>query len=91
MGTKRCFGFPDDMSLSVWHFKLGKCAVVIGRVYAIIIFLMFTCFSGYYVYQNPYTVHHSMFEKPENFESHPISERWKDYLENCSGEKIIEN
>ena len=91
MGKRTCFGFPDDMSLSVWHFKLGKCAIVIGRIWAILIFLIFACFSSYYVYNNPYTVHHSMFERPENSTSHLIQDSWSDYLKSCSGEKIIEN
>jgi hypothetical protein len=32
-----------------------------------------------------------MFEKPENTESHIIEATWTDYLQSCSGEKIIEN
>jgi len=65
MGVKRCFGIPDDLSAPVWHIKLGKCAVVIGRVWAILILIAFSILSIFYVYQRPYQVRHSFFERPQ--------------------------
>ena len=50
----------------IWHFKLGKCAIVMGKCYAITILLIFAGFSGYYVYTTPYPTHHSIFDHPEN-------------------------
>ena len=91
MGVKRCFGLPDDFSAPIWHLKLGKCAIVLGRVYALLIFASFAVLSCVYVYQNPYTIHKSMFDRPEGSESHLINSTWPQYLETCSGEKIIEN
>lgn len=32
-----------------------------------------------------------MFDKPEGELPHPITNSWKDYLDDCSGAKIIEN
>jgi hypothetical protein len=91
MGVKKCFGLPDDFNAPIWHLKLGKCAIVMARLYAILILVSFSLFSAYYVYTRPYTIHHSMFDKPEGEESHPITATWPQYLESCSGEKIIEN
>lgn len=90
LGVKKCFGIPDDLSQPIWHFKLGKCAIVMGKCYAITILLIFAGFSGYYVYTTPYPTHHSIFDHPEN-ESKLIPNTWTSYLESCSGEKIIEN
>jgi hypothetical protein len=64
---------------------------VIGRLYAIIILVLFWSGSFVYVYKRPYTIHHSMFDKPEGQEPMLIASSWKDYLEDCSGAKIIEN
>ena len=80
MGIKRCFGLPDDFSAPIWHLKLGKCAVVIARIYALLILVGFTGLSSYYVYQRPYTIHKSMFDKPEGDEPKLISATWTDYL-----------
>lgn len=90
LGTKRCFGVPDDLSLPIWHFKLGKCAIVMGKWYAITILVLFSGFSGYYVYTRPYPEHHSIFDHSEA-ESHTIDRSWVEFLDSCSGEKIIEN
>ena len=90
MGIKRCFGLPEDFNSPIYHLRLGKCAVVIGRIYAIIILAILCGGSAFYVYKFPYTVHHSMFDKPD-VESKLISTKWTGYLEDCSGAKIIEN
>ena len=91
MGVKRCFGFPDDFNSPIYHLRFGKCAIVLGRIYAIVILVLVSIGSGYYVYKFPYTVHHSMFDKPEGSESKLISATWPDYLKDCSGANIIEN
>jgi len=54
------------------------------------ILVTFSIGSGCYVYYKPYTIHHSMFDKPD-LPSHLISSKWTDYLKDCSGAKIIEN
>lgn len=54
LGVKRCFGLPDDFSQPFWHIKLGKCAILISRVYALLILLAFSGFAGYYVYTRPF-------------------------------------
>lgn len=54
------------------------------------ILVTFGLFSMYYVYSRPFTVHHRFFDRPD-VASQNITETWTDYLESCSGEKIIEN
>lgn len=56
-----------------------------------IVLVLFAIGSGVYVYNRPYTLHHSMFDKPEGQEPVLINAKWKDYLDDCSGDKIIEN
>ena len=78
LGVKRCFGIPDDLSspvsklisslthifLKIWHIKLGKCAIVMEKLYAIILIVIISTVSIVYVYNKPYTIHHSFFERP---------------------------
>ena len=61
-----------------------------GKVYAWIIFIVLSGISIYYAISHPYPTHHSMFDKPVE-ESLNITKTWVDYLDCCSGEKIIEN
>ena len=63
---------------------------MIGRLYAVVIFLLFSAFSCYYVYSRPFSAHHSFLDPPQP-ESLWINKTWTDYLESCAGEKIIEN
>lgn len=78
LGVKKCFGIPDDLSqpvslifnfscfiFQIWHFKLGKCAIVMGKCYAISILVAFSVFAGWYVYTTPYPTHHSIFDHPD--------------------------
>lgn len=44
----------------------------------------------YYVYTRPFTVHHRFFDRPEATSQY-LKATWPDYLQSCSGEKIIEN
>jgi len=81
---------PDDTSAPIWHIKLGKCAIVMEKVYAIILMLIIATASIVYVYNKPYTMHHSFFERPME-EAQVIDKTWVNFLESCSGEKIIEN
>jgi hypothetical protein len=90
LGIKKCFGVPDDLNAPIWHIRLGKCAIVLERVWAILILLALFGFSTYYVATKPYAIHHSFFDRPE-IESRNITRTWSDYLEKCSGEKIMEN
>lgn len=90
MGVKRCFGLPEDPNSLIWHIRLGKCAIVISRLYAIMILIIFSIFAAFYVYTRPFSIHHSFFDRP-NIESRIIDASWSEYLESCSGEKIIEN
>ena len=52
--------------------------------------VLFSIFAIWYAVTRPYTIHHSFFERPMA-ESQNITATWNDYLETCSGEKIIEN
>ena len=89
---KRIHSSSNDFLLFIqfWHIKLGKCAILISRVYALLILLAFSGFAGYYVYTRPFQVHHRFFDRPE-IETQNLTQTWSDYLESCSGEKIIEN
>lgn len=91
MGVKKCFGLPDDPNQPIWHLKLGKCQIVVARIYVILGLLAFSVFAIYYAVNRPYRVHHSFFDTPEGVESHNITITWNQYLDDCSGEKIIEN
>ena len=62
-----------------------------ARIYAIIVAVIFAVLSGYYVYLRPNFVMHEAPLTHHNIESKRISTSWKDYLEDCGGEKIIEN
>jgi hypothetical protein len=103
LGIKRCFGIPDDLGanvsifihflsnfLQIYHIRLGKCAIVMERIYAILLTIIIIGTSVTYAYNKPYTLHHSFFERPQE-ESITIENTWSQYLESCSGEKIIEN
>jgi len=61
-----------------------------GKAYALTILVLFSIFSGYYVYTKPYPQHHSIFDHPEQ-ESHSLNRTWVDFLDSCSGQKILEN
>jgi hypothetical protein len=60
------------------------------RFYAILLMVIIVVVSMVYVYNKPYTIHHSFFERPME-ESQVIDKTWPDFLETCSGENIIEN
>ena len=60
------------------------------RIYAILLTLIIVGVSIGYAYNKPYTLHHSFFERP-NEESVTIDKTWNQFLETCSGERIIEN
>lgn len=53
MGEKKCFGLPDDYSAPIWHIRVGKCSIILSRIYAIILAVVFSALSGYYVYMRP--------------------------------------
>lgn len=82
--------YPYLILFQFWHIKLGKCAILISRVYAILILLVFSAFSIYYAYSRPFQLHHRFFDRPDDV-SHNLTATWSDYLQSCSGEKIIEN
>jgi len=90
MGIKKCFGIPDDLAAPIWHIKLGKCAIVIGRVYALLIAWSLVIVSGAYVYTRPYSVQGDFFRRPFQ-ESRWINNTWPEFIDCCSGEKVIEN
>lgn len=87
MGEKQCFGLPTDPSEEVWHFRLGKCSVVLSRLYALIILIAFCIFAGYYVYMHPNQEphHHALGS------GHPIDTTWSEYIEDCGAEVVVEN
>ena len=60
------------------------------KIYAILLAVIIMGVSFVYVYHRPYTIHHSFFERPLE-ESITIDKTWSQFLESCSGEKIIEN
>ena len=64
MGVKKCFGLPEEPNSLIWHIRLGKCAIVISRFYAILILLIFSLLAGFYIYTRPFTIHHSFFDRP---------------------------
>ena len=61
-----------------------------GKVYAIALLVILSGCSVYYAYIKPFPTHHSMFDKPTEG-SQIIEKTWNEYLDCCSGEKIIEN
>lgn len=90
MGEKRCFGIPTNFADEIWQFRLGKCHVVISRGYAMVILILFTALSLYYVYMRPsYFGPSTPFEQPR--ESHRITATWEEFLQDCGGEVIVEN
>jgi hypothetical protein len=64
--------------------------VVISRGYAMIVLILFTIFSLYYVYMRP-----SIFQPTTPFEapkdSRKISTTWEEFLQDCGGEVVVEN
>lgn len=70
---------------------MGKCSVVLARIYAIIIFALFACLSAYYVYLRPSFIINSNPLRHHNIESKEIDISWQEYLQDCGGEKVIEN
>ena len=82
---------PENFSDPVWHFKLGKCAIVTSRIYAIIAFVLFAIGSGYYIYCRPTWDLNSNPLFHHNIESKVISTSWPDFLNDCGGSAIIEN
>ena len=77
-------------TLQIWHIRLGKCSVVTSRIYAIVVTLIFCGLSGFYVYMRPYNLHENPLYH-HNVESKRIDATWVDYLQDCGGEKIIDN
>lgn len=91
MGEKTFIGMPADFSQPVWHFRLGKCSIVTARMYAVIAAILLACLSGFYVYMRPNYQFHEAPLTHHNQESFKINAQWSEYLEDCGGEKIIEN
>lgn len=67
--------FLNNLYIQIWHFRLGKCAIVMDRIYAILILIIFSIFSIFYIYSRPYILHHSFFERP-SIESRNITNTW---------------
>lgn len=87
MGEKQCFGLPTDPADEVWHFRLGKCSVVLSRLYAILILVVFCVIAGYYVYLHPNEdPHHHPLGSGKQIEA-----TWSDYIEDCGAEVVVEN
>jgi len=63
---------------------------VTSRIYAIVVTLIFFCLSCFYVYMRPYNLHENPLYH-HNVESKRIDATWVDYLQDCGGEKIIDN
>jgi hypothetical protein len=64
--------------------------VVISRGYALIVLIIFSIFSLYYVYMRPSIFTPSTpFEAPKD--SSRISATWEDFLRDCGGEVVVEN
>lgn len=60
-------------------------------MYAVLAAILITIVSCYYVYLRPnYTLHEGPLTT-HNEESSKISTSWAEYLQDCGGEKIIEN
>lgn len=62
-----------------------------ARLYALILLVLWTAGSCFYVYQRP---SFDMMTNPlyhHNIESKVIDAKWTDYLQDCGGEKVIEN
>jgi hypothetical protein len=63
---------------------------VISRGYALIVLVIFSIFSLYYVYMRPSIFTPvTPFEAPK--ESRLISATWEDFLKDCGGEVVVEN
>jgi hypothetical protein len=60
-------------------------------MYALLILLVFSCLSGYYVYMRPNFVLNSNPLHHHNFDQHQIDVTWPEYLKDCGGEKVIDN
>ncbi len=63
---------------------------MISRGYAVIVLVLFSIFSLYYVYMRPsYFTPVTPFETP--LESKMISATWEEFLQDCGGEVVVEN
>jgi hypothetical protein len=81
---------PEKFSDPIWYFRLGKCSIVLSRVWAIIAGTVIFGSCCYYVYLNPtFKVDGAIFESEGD--GHMITESWEEYLQDCGGEKVIEN
>jgi hypothetical protein len=88
MGEKQCFGLPTNPNDEIWHFRFGKCALVLSRLYALVILVVFCVLAGYYLYLHPTADdghHHGMGTGEE------IDTPWTEYIEDCGGETVVEN
>lgn len=65
--------------------------MILSRIYAIIIAIIFSALSGYYVYMRPSFVLNQNPLRHHNISSQEISTTWNEYLLDCGGEKVIEN
>lgn len=64
---------------------------MLSRVYAIIIAIIYIALSGFYVYSRPQFLIPSNPLRHHNFDSQEINTTWQGYLNDCGGEKVIEN
>lgn len=53
LGEKKCFGLPDKFSHDIWQFRLGKCHIVLARLYAIVGIVVICGFSLWYSWMSP--------------------------------------
>jgi hypothetical protein len=90
MGEKKYYGLPNRFSDDIWQFRLGRCTLVIARMYGILGLISMALISSGYVYYRPYSsLITGAYSVPE--ETKLISATWIDFLADCGGELIVEN
>ncbi|CDW83654.1 UNKNOWN [Stylonychia lemnae] len=90
MGQKSWVGLPNNFSDEIWQFRLGKCSIILARLYAIIALSLVLGFCLYYVYLRPsFFQPLTPYHTPE--QSIQISSSWNEFLIDCGGQVIVEN
>lgn len=86
MGEKSCYGLPEDYSQPIWHFRLGKCSVIIARVWAILAAFALLSAGCFYIYMRPNIDLNRGPLYHHNEESFELQTSWPQFLEDCGGE-----
>ncbi|TNV76792.1 hypothetical protein FGO68_gene5664 [Halteria grandinella] len=91
IGMRQCYGLPKSVEDDVWQFRFGKCAVVMARLYAIILLSIIAIACLAYAWKGPALMSSQPLNYDKPLPTHLINATWDEFLDDCGGKVIVEN